>query len=397
MVTLCTPAGTKVIVQNVTPEDAPLGTAPVFEAWNLNGTAYTGAVSALVDCGVDKVNTEHTDYCAGGSNFTRVDGLAEDTGLPVWTIWLDDAGVPVAAPVGAVKGTCEVCQPKPCCPRTTFYNAGAAITSANYSAFAFAPYPDIGAVFTGAISAANLYIHAFQNNNTGDVYGTTGVLFANPTTPVLWANAQPALNAYLVAVGLPAGSVVLGTDAAGQPLVAYNTASVHSSDIAWWCGNTNEPDKYSNKATTETRIDVEQFSSVAGNCREIKVVDTLQCDGTYTTQGFELNNTAIVGFDPTKVVASCPVAQKPDLIYLQTNDAVLSVSDIVAATLATKIVSITVKQVSGVGTVSADSGSGVALDPGETWSWGNNESLGSSLLTMNANGGRQRITAIYTI
>lgn len=106
MVTLCTPSGTKVIVQNVTPEDAPLGTAPVFEAWNLNGTSYTGAVSALVDCGADKVNTEHTDYCAGGLNFTRVDGLAEDTGLPVWTIWLDDAGLPVAQPVGATKGIC---------------------------------------------------------------------------------------------------------------------------------------------------------------------------------------------------------------------------------------------------------------------------------------------------
>lgn len=166
MVTLCTPSGTKVIVQNVTPEDAPLGTAPVFEAWNLNGTAYTGAVSALVDCGADKVNTEHTDYCAGGLNFTRVDGLAEDTGVPVWTIWLDDAGLPVAQPVGAVKGKCEVCQPKPCCPRTTFYNAG--------------------------------------------------------------------------------------------------------------------------------------------TCREIKVVDTLQCDGTYTTQGFELNNTVIAGFDPSKLVAECP-------------------------------------------------------------------------------------------
>lgn len=166
MVTLCTPSGTKVIVQNVTPEDAPLGTAPVFEAWNLNGTAYTGAVSALVDCGADKVNTEHTDYCAGGLNFTRVDGLAEDTGVPVWTIWLDDAGLPVAQPVGAVKGKCEVCQPKPCCPRTTFYNAG--------------------------------------------------------------------------------------------------------------------------------------------TCREIKVVDTLQCDGTYTTEALELDNRRIDGFDPAKLVAECP-------------------------------------------------------------------------------------------
>lgn len=114
MFTLCAPDGTKVVLQNVTAEDAPLGTAPVFEAWNLNGTPYTGAIAALVDCGVDKVNTEHTDYCAGGVNYTRVDGLAETTGLPVWTIWLDDTGAPVAQPVGAVKGVCLVatCTPK---------------------------------------------------------------------------------------------------------------------------------------------------------------------------------------------------------------------------------------------------------------------------------------------
>lgn len=114
MVTLCAPDGTKVIVQNVTNEEAAVGTAPVFEAWNLNGTPYTGAISALTDCGADKVNTEHTDYCAAGVNYTRVDGLSETTGLPVWTIWLDDTGAPVAQPVGAVKGVCLVatCTPK---------------------------------------------------------------------------------------------------------------------------------------------------------------------------------------------------------------------------------------------------------------------------------------------
>jgi hypothetical protein len=108
IVMLCAPDGTKVMIQNVTAEDAPLGTAPVFEAWNLNGTPYAGSIAALTDCGGDKVNTEHNDYCASGVNYTRVDGLSETTGLPVWTIWLNDAGVPVAQPVGAVKGVCRM-------------------------------------------------------------------------------------------------------------------------------------------------------------------------------------------------------------------------------------------------------------------------------------------------
>jgi hypothetical protein len=397
MVTLCTPSGAKVIVQNVTPEDAPLGTAPVFEAWNLNGTPYTGAVAALVSCGADKVNTEHSDYCAVGVNFTRVDGLAEDTGLPVWTVWLDDNGSPVAAPAGAVKGKCETCQPKPCCPREVLYNSGAAPLTKDWRVFAFANYPDISSAFTGVTSAANLYLHALQDNNgSGLILGMNGLPFTNPTTPVLWTNAQGALELYLVAAGLPPRSVILGTDAAGQPLAAINTAVVSPSSIAYWAGSTNTPDSYSNKLPLEQEVAIELFVAPP-SCRLIKVVDTLQCDGTYTTAAFELDNTPISGFTPTKIVLACPVQAKRDLIYLHTNNVVLSASDILAATGATKIVSITVKQVSGVGTVSADSGSGVALDSGETWSWGNNESLGSSMLTMDANGGQQRITVIYSI
>jgi hypothetical protein len=108
MVMLCAPDGVRVIIQNVTPDTAPLGTAPVIEAWTLSGAPYTGVVADLVDCGIDKVNTERSDYCAAGQNYTRVDGLSETTGAPVWTVWLNDVGVPVAAPSGAVKGICVV-------------------------------------------------------------------------------------------------------------------------------------------------------------------------------------------------------------------------------------------------------------------------------------------------
>lgn len=115
MQVLCAPDGSKVLVQNVTSEESPLGTAPVIEAWTLAGAPYAGSIALLTDCGVDKVNTEKSDYCLGGVEYTRVDGLSESTGLPVWTVWLNDAGLPVAAPVGAAKGNCSDQQSKDVC------------------------------------------------------------------------------------------------------------------------------------------------------------------------------------------------------------------------------------------------------------------------------------------
>lgn len=111
--TLCAPDGTKVLVVTAWDKTAPLATAPVVETYTLAGTAYTGDRALLTTCGSDKINTEHTDYCAAGINYTRIDGLAEETGLPVWTIWLNDAGLPVPQPAGAVKGVCLVA---PCAP-----------------------------------------------------------------------------------------------------------------------------------------------------------------------------------------------------------------------------------------------------------------------------------------
>jgi hypothetical protein len=109
MVVLCAPDGTKVVIQNVTPEDAPLGTAPTFEAWGLNGVPYGGAVAALTDCGAEKVDiSAGEDYCAAGVNYTRVDVISTTTLLPVGVLWLNDAGAPVAAPVAPTKGVCIV-------------------------------------------------------------------------------------------------------------------------------------------------------------------------------------------------------------------------------------------------------------------------------------------------
>jgi hypothetical protein len=108
--------------------------------------------------------------------------------------------------------------------------------------------------------------------------------------------------------------------------------------------------------------------------------------------------------DPgTGFVGACPaiVADRPVLIYLERNGGVVSMADIVAACGTPHIQSVTVKQISGTGSVAGDAGSGVPLSAGETWSWScvsgldGLDHLGASALTLNAGGFEQRITATY--
>jgi hypothetical protein len=92
------------------------------------------------------------------------------------------------------------------------------------------------------------------------------------------------------------------------------------------------------------------------------------------------------------------------LIYLQQNLASLAMADIVATVGTFHVQSVTVKQILGTGSVTGDSGSGVPLTQGETWSWSAVtgadawDHLGASALKMNAgSGGEQRITATYIL
>ncbi len=98
----------------------------------------------------------------------------------------------------------------------------------------------------------------------------------------------------------------------------------------------------------------------------------------------------------------CPVTPEAlkNLIWLQRNLGTVTMANIMAATGATHVGTVTVKQITGTGTVSGDAGSGVPLSAGESWSWGvisqdQTEFLDNSTLSMNAGGGEQRITAIY--
>jgi hypothetical protein len=126
--------------------------------------------------------------------------------------------------------------------------------------------------------------------------------------------------------------------------------------------------------------------------------------GAPATRIIDVAGNIVAGADATNTTPGvCPAVPvlREVLVYMERNGGTVTVADIVANTGAIAIHSITVKQISGRGSVAADSGSGVPLDAGETWSWSavspdNTDTLNASVLTLDAGGGEQRITATYT-
>jgi hypothetical protein len=109
---LCAPDGTKVAVQNITPVDAPLGTAPTFEAWTLAGTAYIGDIALLSDCGAEKIDVTAAQwFCANGTPISRTDfwDVFSAPQALLGSMWQDAAGNIVPAPAAGtfVVGDCS--------------------------------------------------------------------------------------------------------------------------------------------------------------------------------------------------------------------------------------------------------------------------------------------------
>jgi hypothetical protein len=107
---------------------------------------------------------------------------------------------------------------------------------------------------------------------------------------------------------------------------------------------------------------------------------------------------------PTLVRGVCPLpnVEIPHLIYMGRNTGIITMADIVGISGARHILSVTVKQMAGQGEIKADAGDAVPFDAGETWSWSasaNNplEFITTSLLSMDAGSGEQRITATYIL
>jgi hypothetical protein len=115
------------------------------------------------------------------------------------------------------------------------------------------------------------------------------------------------------------------------------------------------------------------------------------------------NSGAVVAAPATGSLGECVVERKVK-VYHAVNTAVTSIGNIIATSGAAIIHSLTVVQISGIGNISADSGGGAPLFTGQMWSWsastGGVESIQDTLsyssLKMDAAGGSQHVTVIYS-
>lgn len=111
MVVLCAPTGEKVAVQNVTDENAPLGTAPAFEFWALTGGNWVGDQTTLRDCATEKIDVAAPVLvCKAGIEYTRTDFWNIDVTPKTLagSIWQDALGAVVAPPAAPfMVGKCD--------------------------------------------------------------------------------------------------------------------------------------------------------------------------------------------------------------------------------------------------------------------------------------------------
>jgi hypothetical protein len=161
--TWCNPTtGVAVAVMTLWDVVAVPGTAPVVTAWNLDGTAYVGAVSALVKCATTDIEVVTLTVCDGTSNFTRTTFLDGVTRVVQGMLWQDATGAVVATPAGPFTvGSC---------PDVTPRTIGVSFRDLA-----------IGTVLTGAAlqtslgaTARLLSVTVRQSTGTGSVTGTDG-------------------------------------------------------------------------------------------------------------------------------------------------------------------------------------------------------------------------------
>jgi hypothetical protein len=271
-----------------------------------------------------------------------------------------------------------------------------------------------GCYLNGAGARTSVVIHYYTDyagQPATRITDTAGVIIAGATA----ANTSP--GACMIDVGeyqVELSDLILGCalDAEGQAIGSVVLSKVYNEETG---------------VIAQVRVmypygggtPVSPYVGAFGNCGDAEVTSVIGCynGDTPVTIHYIHGNP---GLEPSVIVTDTfgqlimaaspadtfvgvcqivPVETK-HLIYLERNGGIVTMGDIVATTGAAKVMSVTVKQIAGRGTIAGDSGSGVPMDAGETWSWSavsdqNSDYLSASALSMDAGGGEQRITATY--
>jgi hypothetical protein len=153
--TWCDPTtGAGVAVVTLWNQTAAVGSAPLVEAYTLNGAPYVGAISALVKCAVTDVEVVVQEVCNGTLSFTRTTFLDAVTRVVQGTLWQDTTGAVIAAPTGPFTlGACGASVLTDVQLRATPVPVSGPLTDTQLRA---APVPVSGSVTTGGLTDTQL-------------------------------------------------------------------------------------------------------------------------------------------------------------------------------------------------------------------------------------------------
>ena len=221
---------------------------------------------------------------------------------------------------------------------------------------------------------------------------------------------QPAGHVYKVQLCAPGAQdrelVVLCKANGDKVSLQYDVLTTPPTLISQFNLNTNTVDATPLSALTQCGLEKLDYGSAVEYCAgglAYTRIDVFDAQNQFVVGSIWQDEQGAQVAAPAGATLGRCSAQRNIGIYLERNTSAVTLADIVAATGSTQIMSVTVKQILGTGAISGDSGSGVPLSAGETWSWsastgeGFQDMFNASALKLNAGGGEQRITATYVL
>jgi len=361
---------------------------PTFTQYNLDGSPYTGPQPVAID---KEWSFQTHAMCAAGLTVTRTDVFIDGALTPAYQIWQDVLGAVIPAPVAATYGACQV--------RRLVAAIPAHVCSGGVPA-GFVGYDfDIPAQFPGATDASDLWLHIIEY--PGNVYWIPPAT-TNPTTPipVTDPSVQSHIDAALTSWGLTPGGVLWQVNGDNTITVWY-APTFDPTVFRFWAG-VSTPDQYTGKEYPQ--IPATHQPPLTGGCStcvEVQIEKYENADGSITEELYEIGTRNLVTLSPGQTLAfgPCPKPGPQPLIIKtgwQVITAPFSLADALALSGGSYISAFTVKQISGVGLVTGDTGS-APLDTAEIWSGstGNNIDRLSTNIIFDPQSGAMRLMWHY--
>lgn len=379
-----------------------VGGVPTTTLTNVDGSPYVGPQPIALD---KEWNFQTHTLCDGGTQtVTRTDVFVDGGQAPSFSIWQDITGavIPAPAPGGLSYGACQPVTARKLIAALPAHICAAGVP-AGYVGYDF----DIPSQFPGTTDTNDLYLHIlYYNPGVQPDYFIPPGSNATGTAPLIVTDPsiQTHIDAALASWGLNPGDVLWQVNPDNTVTVWYSPTFI-ISDLSFWAGP--------NVVSGYTGKDYPQIATVhsptvggvgCSNCHSVQLEKWLESDGvTVTEELYDIGTRNLVALAPGDTLAwgPCPEAAPAPTLrtikmgWQQIVGAPFSLADALAMG-GSRILSYTIKQISGQGAINGDTGGGVLIDAGESWSAGTNTNdVLSTVTSFDPGSGIMRLTWQY--